>query len=279
MYYRTDEGTYRRMSVDDRPIVSRLPAGAYVESSAEAEDARLALQPRTLSTEPLLFLDTPAMRMVRREVEAFFDPATTARLASAGIRHRRGIILHGPPGTGKTSIMRQLVPRLVEHDAVIVVDCDPNQLEHAFIPAIRASDPDRPIVLFFDDFDQSAANTCSALLQLLDGLTSPDHLLTIGCTDDLEAVPVQLRNRPSRFGLILRIDRLPEGLHERLAEQKYPTLSPADRQFAVRLTRELPIKYLDDVCKLLLLGNDPGMISDRMRAIAATRPAAGHERS
>jgi hypothetical protein len=265
MFYCTGEGILW-ISPDDRLIVSRLPAGTYVDVGQEYW--RLALRRCTTDATPAFFLDTPEMRMVRREVEAFFDPAATARLQAAGLRHRRGIILHGPPGTGKRTMMRQLIPFLVERDAVILVDCDADYLEHALIPAIRASDPDRPIVLLFDAFDRDVSLSRAKLLQLLDGLTSPDHLLTIGCTNDLKAIPLQLRNRPSRFGLILKIDRLAEGVHERLAEQKYPTLSRADRQFAVRLTRELPIDYLEEACKLFLMGYDPDEISDRLRAIA-----------
>jgi len=275
MFYCTGEGILW-ISPDDRLIVSRLPAGTYTDVGQEYR--RLALRPCTPSATPALFLDTPEMRMVRREVEAFFDPAATARLQAVGLRHRRGIILHGPPGTGKRTMMRQLIPFLVERDAVILVDCDADYLEHALIPAIRASDPDRPIVLLFDAFDRDVSLSRAKLLQLLDGLTSPDHLLMIGCTNDFNAIPVQLRNRPSRFGLILRIDRLPDGVHERLAEQKYPTLSPADRQFAVRLTRNLPINFLERVCEMFLAGCDPDEISDRFRAIAPAESTDGHER-
>jgi hypothetical protein len=271
MFRHKTDGTYQETIPDSTPIITCLPAGAYRVVSTEQNSVTFATL--TPSAEPVFFLDTPEMRMVRREVESFFDPATTARLESAGLKHRRGIILHGPPGTGKTSLMRQLFPFLVEQGAVIIADCNADHLEDSIIPAIRADDPERPIVLFFDEFDKNASYSRAELLQLLDGLTSPDHLLTIGCTNDLQAVPVQLRNRPSRFGLILRIDRLPEGVHERLAEQKYPTLSPADRQFAVRLTRELPIDYLEEACKLILMGYDPDEVRDRLHAIAPNESA------
>ncbi|MBU6334815.1 MAG: ATP-binding protein [Chloroflexi bacterium] len=265
MFCLNNDGVYERATphaVSDMPAISRMPAGAYRVVNIEHGSVTFAtLEP---SAEPVFFLDTPEMRMVRREVEAFFDPATTARLLAAGLKHRRGIILHGPPGTGKTSMVRQLIPLLVERDAVILVDCRANHLERTIIPAIRRGDPDRPIVLFFDDLSTSAWSDSSEFLQLLDELTSPEHLLTIGCTSYFKAVPVELRNRPSLFGLTLRIRRLPDGVHERLAEQKYPTLSPADRQFAVRLTQDLPIDYLEEACKLFLMGYDPDEVRDRL---------------
>jgi hypothetical protein len=263
--HRIDGSYYSYQAPDTTRMIGRIPAGTY---HANAERPTLVLTPMTPSSEPVYFLDTPEMRMVRREIEAFFDPDITQRLARAGLKHRRGIILHGPPGTGKTSLMRQLMPFVIEQDAVIIVDCNADHLERRIIPAVRASDPDRPIVMYFDEFDKNASHSRAELLQLLDGLTSPDHLLTIGSTNDLTAVPTQLRNRPSRFGLILEIDRLPDGVHERLAAQKYPTLSKADRQYAVQLTQHLPVDYLEEACKLFLMGYDPDEIRDRVQRIA-----------
>jgi len=44
-------------------------------------------------------------------------------------------------------------------------------------------------------------------------------------------------------------------------------LSEADRQFAVQLTRHLPIDYLEEACTLFLMGYSPDEVSERMQTI------------
>ena len=267
MFYCTGEGILW-ISPDDRLIVSRLPAGTYVDVGQEYW--RLALRRCTTDATPAFFLDTPEMRMVRREVEAFFDPAATARLQAAGLRHRRGIILHGPPGDGKRTMMRQLIPFLIEHDAVVIHNCNFKYLAHHHpnFWETRPNEPERPIVLLFDQ-SCTIDNEIALIVRIVfnEMIYVPDRLLMICCTDDPEDVAELTHHERLSFGLVLQIDRLAEGVYERLVEQKYPTLSPADRQFVVRLTQNLPIDYLEEACKLLLMGYDPDEISDRLQAI------------
>jgi hypothetical protein len=78
-------------------------------------------------------------------------------------------------------------------------------------------------------------------------------------------MPEQFRNRPSRFGLTLYFGKLPDGIHARLAWQKYPMLSDEQRQFAVALTRELPLDMLDEACRLFVMGFDAEEVADRIR--------------
>jgi hypothetical protein len=283
MYVRDQEGVYfvHPKLYDSWPVVPKLPAGAYraeaqrpgglVSFSSNGEPVPyMAFVPLALNDRPVYPLNTVEMYAVQREVRAFFNKRITQRLTRAGLKHRRGIILYGPPGTGKTSIVRQLIPFLIEQDAVIIVDdCfSAYALTSMVIPAIRENDPERPIVLVYDDlFRINQPATRDELLRMLDGMDSPDHLLTIICTDEFLAVYDHLRHRPSCFGMVWYLARMPEGVHARLAEQKYPMLSEADRQFAVQLTRHLPIDYLEEACTLFLMGYSPDEVSERMQTI------------
>lgn len=129
-----------------------------------------------------------------------------------GIPLKRGIILHGKPGTGKTLIGRALA----QHCGVTFILATPGMLEDSndvrrvFTWARRFS----PSIVFFEDFDLVASGRHSGgssremlgeFLACLDGLDASNGIITIATTNDIEAIEPALKNRPSRFDCILEI--------------------------------------------------------------------------
>jgi hypothetical protein len=262
MFLIDNDGDFRSLGIrESDQLLARLPAGAYrvLESPSG-----LYFRPHQPTQEHMVQIGSRPMRLVTREVRDFFNPELQARLRDAGLKNRRGVILHGPPGTGKTSLVRLLFPEMIAHDAVILLDCNADHLEHRYIPAIRHNDPDRPIVIVFDEFEKTVKASRLELLRLLDGIVSPDRILTIGATNFIEEIPEQLRNRPSRFSLVLEVRELALAYRSELAARKYPMLNPDDREFAVQLTAAQPLDFLEEACKLVLMGYEPDEVRDRL---------------
>ncbi|GAB4192404.1 MAG: hypothetical protein OHK0022_06590 [Roseiflexaceae bacterium] len=251
-------------------VFQALPAGPYhlVETSSG-----MYFRPIAPAKDTLINLDTPVARRVRREIAEFFNPELTARLAAAGLKHRRGIILHGDQGTGKTSLVRAMFPLMIEQNAVILLETNADHLEHSIIPAVRLTDPDRPIVLVWDEFEKNAQYSRNELLQLLDGLASPDHLLTIGTTNNLNRIPKQLKYRPSRFSLVLEMPPLPAPARAAYVAHKFAMLNSDMARSVVDLTEGRPLDYLEEACKLALMGYDVDEIRDRIQS--AQLPVGG----
>lgn len=255
-------------------VYQALPAGGY---HVEQTPNGMYFKPIPSTKEMLINLDTPVGRRVRREITEFFNPELTARLTAAGLKHRRGIILHGEQGTGKTSLVRAMFPFMIEHNAVMLLETNADHLEHTIIPAVRLTDPDRPIVLIWDEFEKNARYSRNELLQLLDGLASPDHLLTIGTTNYLHRIPRQLRFRPSRFSLVLEMPPLPAEARTVYVQSKFSMLEAPVARAVVDLTEGRPLDYLEEACKLALMGYDLDEIRDRIQGEPILSPDSEDE--
>lgn len=129
-----------------------------------------------------------------------------------GVPLKRGIILHGVPGTGKTMVGKVLAG-LKLATFVYVTAADMSGLESVrsiFDLARRLS----PTILFFEDIDLFAddrSRYCSQallgeILAQLDGFESNDGLVFMATTNDLAAIDPAIRERPSRFDVVIHIE-------------------------------------------------------------------------
>ena len=141
-----------------------------------------------------------------------------------GIPQSRGILLHGPPGNGKTMIGKVLAG-MGKATFLFVSAADatePGALRRIFRLARRL----RPTIVFLEDLDFYAADrqwsrlpSClGELLSQLDGFERNDGLVVIATTNDLEAIEPAIRERPSRFDLVLQIGMPSAAARRRIIE-------------------------------------------------------------
>jgi chaperone BCS1 len=157
-----------------------------------------------------------------------------------GIPYRTGIILHGVPGTGKTSLVRGLCDYLNKPLYIINLNTlSDNQLEHAF------SDLPRGSVCLMEDIDTySVTNTreedgdgaektgeaiakaisgltLAGLLNAIDGIIASDGRILIATTNHLEKLDPALV-RKGRFNLTTEIGYLTEPCFREFFAKFYP---------------------------------------------------------
>lgn len=127
-----------------------------------------------------------------------------------GIPWHRGYLLEGPPGTGKTSIVRALA-----HDLKLNLWYAPlGDLEKdAGLLSVFSQVPARSILLLedIDVFhaattrnDETKSATMAGLLNALDGVATPHGLITFLTTNDVDAIDEALL-RPGRVDLVEHI--------------------------------------------------------------------------
>ncbi|KAH9216303.1 P-loop containing nucleoside triphosphate hydrolase protein [Leptodontidium sp. 2 PMI_412] len=137
------------------------------------------------------------------DVQGFFDNKSLYK--SLAVPWKRGLILHGVPGNGKTISLKALINALGARPdpvpSLYVKSFDACQgpkysirqiFSHARVMA--------PCLLIFEDLDSLVTDkTRSYFLNEVDGLESNDGILMIGSTNHLNSLDPAISKRPSRF--------------------------------------------------------------------------------
>ena len=177
-----------------------------------------------------LVLPEPVVHELR-QVEAML--AEPALAESLGVTPPRGLLLAGPPGTGKTTIARVLAAQArCSFYPVSVADVTSKwagESEQAIQRLFARARAHRPAIVFVDEVDALGARRGEAgnatadrqLAQLLvevDGLTPAAGVLVIGATNRLDAVDPALR-RGGRLARVLEIPLPDQQARWRILEQ------------------------------------------------------------
>ena len=137
--------------------------------------------------------------------------------ARMGIRASRGILLHGPPGTGKTMIAKAVANSMDSN--FITVGCPeliskyPGETERNIRRLFDKARRARPCVIFLDEIDALLPEKrdgiennriVSQILIELDGVAKSDGVILVGATNRPDMIdPAAMR--PGRFDKILEI--------------------------------------------------------------------------
>lgn len=134
----------------------------------------------------------------RGAVEEFFSPQTRDRYARSGLLHKRGIVLHGPPGSAKTTMVREEADKWADRGRVVFYAYDPQTVTQS-LKTFRRMDSRRDVVVVLEDFDELVKyGGTQRMNQMLDGVDAPQHVLFVATVNDLKALPMKLR-RKGRF--------------------------------------------------------------------------------
>lgn len=179
----------------------KLPAGVYKPVSPY--DGPSFLYRVKFSGDKLLALPDDPSSDILEHITDFWGKEEAFR--ELGVTYKRGIILYGPPGSGKSVTIFRLATMLEEHDAIMIMAQSAHSA-HEGIEIVKSLEPNRKIVVIFEDIDGIINRYGDeSMTHLLDGDIDVDNVLFIATTNYPRNIPPRLFNRPSRFDMRIKI--------------------------------------------------------------------------
>jgi hypothetical protein len=155
------------------------------------------IEPRT--DDIIRFPNAPIDEVVG-EIERFWS--REAKFKQYGLPFKRGILLWGPPGSGKSCTLQMVAREMVKLGGYVVQF---NSVEH-FVSAyriLRSVQPESKLIVLMEDLDEilkgKSSSGESRILNLLDGIESTHKVVFLATTNYPRELGPRISNRPSRF--------------------------------------------------------------------------------
>jgi cell division protease FtsH len=220
----------------------------------------IAFHPLPVIARDDVVLPAADLAAIERHVIGVADHADA--LVAAGHQLKRGLLLHGPPGTGKTYTVMYLCNRMPGRTTVLLTGVG----EGALGPAIALARRLQPSTVVLEDVDLVAMERSyhpggqhPLLFQLLnemDGLDADADIAFVLTTNRPELLEPALAQRPGRVDLAVEIS-LPDADRRRLLLARYfrdtPTDPDLDLDPFVAPTDGQPASFVKELARRALL--------------------------
>jgi hypothetical protein len=211
----------RRLMVERSVFRGQLLSFGQSEQAFGPSVAGIAFLERPTMTGDEVVLPVGALERIERHVLG--AARYRERLRAAGRHLKRGLLLYGAPGTGKTHTVRYLVSQLPEVTAIVLAG---NALGHVRA-ATEFAHALEPSVVIVEDVDLIAEHRemnlgpqplLFTLLDAIDGLTSEADVAFVLTTNRVDLIEAALAQRPGRVDLAVEIPRPDADARRRLVE-------------------------------------------------------------
>lgn len=156
-------------------------------------------------SDDLQFLPGSPSELIVNQISAFWEKKHLYNKAK--LVFKRGILLYGPAGCGKTSIIRLLSNEIISKGGV-VVSVDDISAAQDLLVKFRQVEPDRPLMVVFEDIEKlmGKQDDASAILSFLDGEKQLGNVVSIATTNKPDIIDDTLMRRPGRFDIVIGLN-------------------------------------------------------------------------
>lgn len=246
-----------------------LEPGFYVPGDSPRGPTLSRLKTKT---DQLLRLPDPTCDMLLKEFVDFWERAP--EMSRRGLLMKRGLLLYGPPGSGKTSALQLMAHHMIREMGGVVIMVNHAEITANALQLFRTVEPDRPVILVYEDIDAMVDRFGEpGLLALLDGEFQISGVVNVATTNYPEHLDKRFTDRPGRFDRVTLVGMpLPEA-RRAYFEAKAPDVAAETREHWVDASEGWSIAHLRElIVAHLVLGEDASEVIARLSGMREVMP-------
>jgi predicted AAA+ superfamily ATPase len=252
--------------------VAKVPSGIYeVVWNRQLNQHTLKKQP--FKTDELYQLPSYEITDILKDIQNFWDRKD--KYKEYNFVHKRGILMYGEPGCGKSGIIQLISKQLIENDGIIINIKDQEDVDYFmdFIATFRKIEPERPLIVLLEDIDSIAgenSHSTSRLLNILDGVKQIEDVVYIATTNYPEKLQDRITNRPSRFDRRYKVELPNEEIRDAYIRHKLTDedIKNVDIKEWVKRTEGMSLSHLKEVViSTIVMGREFEEVMDNLEGL------------
>lgn len=249
-----------------------LPAGVY-SVTLDRNDDRPIFVRREIKTDDIFELGDPLLETTLQEVRDFWERAESFK--KMGFLHRRGYLFYGPQGTGKSSVVKQLMSDVIKNGGIVLL-CDNPKFFDSGLTTLRQAEPTRRVMCVFEDIDTIIARYGEdEILAILDGANMVDTVLNVATTNYPEKLDRRIVARPRRFDRVVKVDVPGENVRREFFSKQIPKITKKNLDKLVKDSEKLSLAALAEVViSVYCLGNSMEKTLEILTAMEDDNPSS-----
>lgn len=192
----------------------------FIELCATNDEKKIVdVVRKTVPDENLVFDKDSTITEVMEDINTFFKEETKELYKKLHIAYKRGVILYGDPGNGKSAMIREII-RNTKNVSKVIINPNVKSVTRILESLIKSMDGS-PVMIIMEDIDSIISNSNrSELLNILDGVDVKSGVFFIGTTNYYEKIDPAFMNRSGRFDRTYKINNPTEAMRRMYFESR-----------------------------------------------------------
>lgn len=200
VFIRSDNKFSLAMDLETFPA---LPSGMY-KGIYNERTGMVHYEPLKSVHDGIIDLPTREFSSLMKDVNVFFSEDAREKFKQINLSHKYNVLLEGPPGTGKTYLVRRIAAKIIDEMNGVVLFNPAIRALHKLLEPIKTIQPNTNVLVILEEFERECSNYERELLNLLDGELQMENVMYVATTNFIDKVPPRIL-RPGRFSNVLKV--------------------------------------------------------------------------